>query len=157
MGIYLNEAGAHTKYINKKYKEYDDHIQRANMLDDASLDARRNGQKSVAYKLKHAADEHDKKSSMIANKLNNNPHVAYLYANKHKLDISPVESNNQNSIRHIKKNLGVGKDNMPKNREPGTYLDMQNRLNSSKKTSIKEACEYILDMLDEEYYDEYED
>ena len=80
----------------------------------------------------------------------NSVYYTQKYANKHPKDYSGNWDNaTRDNIRHVKKNLGVGNDNMPKNRKPNAYLNAQNIINRAKKEAVKEACEYILSVLDE--------
>ena len=151
MGIYLNEAGAHTKYINKKYNEFNKYRDRSNELEKIA------GKSPSGEKIRNRANvyanaAHNIYSNIAGNR--GNIDSIHKYANKGKhLTTEDNDYDPADYIRSVKSKLGVGKNNIPKDRKPNAYLKAQNRLRG-----IKEACEYILDMLDDEYYyDEYED
>ena len=150
MGIYLNEAGAHTKYINKEYEKFNKYRNKANELKEIAKES------PSREKIRDKANEYTNKAHSIMYDIAGrygDINDIHKYANKGKH--LPTNGNNDptNYIYDIKGRLGVGKNNIPKDRDSDSYLKAQNRLRG-----IKEACEYILDMLDEEYYyDEYED
>ena len=156
MGIYLNEAGAHTKYINKKYNEFKQHQGRNNAFSRIAHNAADAGAQNgytnrMAQELQqYHADKEDEIREDIA-KGGNSVYYTQKYANKHPKNYGGDWDNaTRDNIRRVKKNLGVGKDNIPKNRKPNAYLKAQNMINIAKKEAVKEACEYILSVLDED-------
>ena len=156
---YLNEhGGAHRRYANMQIDKFNNNIRKGEKFDKIYKDS--NISKSVRDKALKIADKcYDKAEDIDYNELGGtfgSHSLIRKSVNKHGNDkITHSSLNNREdqikSSRSVKNIVGAGKDNMPKNREAGTYIKAQNKIRN-----VKEACEYILSILDESEYNNYD-
>ena len=151
---YLNEhGGAHRRYANMQIDKFNNNIKKGKEYDKFSRDS--NNSKSVRDKASKISDKYyDKAEKIDYNELGGtfgNHSLIRKSVNKHGNDNLKYREDQIKSSRSVKNIVGAGKDNMPKNRQAGTYIKAQNKMRN-----VKEACEYILSILDESEYNNYD-
>ena len=189
MGIYLNEAGARTKYLKMLDQKEKDNANKAIEYDKIfKSPGLENTVKREARRRKWDAIEKINNSSRAAQRISGVDDTD-IYDENLKLSNTYKEYKSRNKAIADPKKYGInstiaakykmdskdGKDwfnfkygghrNLDReysvdDKIPGDTRKnkIQIKHNLKRKGLIKEACEYILDMLDEEYYyDEYED
>jgi hypothetical protein len=164
MGIYLNEAGARAKYIkmqNKKDKKLADEVKKTN--NDKDFDEAYNKLKKFRAKNKKYTGQ-DVRDLAYYDGDNVLEPVRMIKGGKYDYDERTFSTAGKRRFNRDFSGPYKYRD-YEFNKRPGdseynktsiqSHMLMRKR---NKQYGIKEACEYILSVLDEEYYyNEYED
>ena len=155
----INEAGAHKKFIKKAIEADRKHTAKANMYKDLENRYRSRDDVWRALNMMHKSNEHREKSRFGNTEDQQQASKNIIYdehlrrRNGYKGLSNHEKEDMRDRVRIIKKSLqDRGKDYIG-DKEPNRYLNVA----KASKAKLKEAAQYILDVLDEqEYYDEYD-
>ena len=154
----INEAGAHKKFIKKAGEVYNKNVSKARLYGDLEAEYTAKGDFQRADKMKKRKNDYYEKSYLgntpeqrIVTKnhiIHSEPYVKKSNGYK---GLTPSQKQDmRDRVRLIKKFLKDRGTDYIGDKKPNRYLD-------AAKGSLKEAAQYILDVLDEqEYYDEYD-